>query len=471
MCYPNLCQHNGTCIITEDTSTCNCDGTGYTGDNCEVLLINAPDISALIINFPTNFTFFSQPNHNFELELVPDDKESLRIEPLSIMFSQISTEHEISMTAKKSGLYKLEYKVNNETLNYKPIPPASILVRDNSTNTSYCRERNITCGFIEPGCCPASEVQPNLELNCPSDDNELLLKSTCGWVSKPPIPLHSAGIIFSSIGGFDMPVAIAGARFLPQTTHIDLQGLTTFEFDHGCVACIGNRSCQHEILSVNVVQEFLKFDSLAFTYLYQSKGLIPRWLTLKVLPSDRSHDFRSYSVYLVYSDALNRVQECRGLTALTDGLYSILVYTGNLEVTLHEETRHYESNGLPVCFAINLCEGSSSPLYVSSLDDAQNVLHSFEFMRNLKSKGWGIAIKNLVMSNANVIPEPVTSELSYWNGIEYFSPNLQNLNMITTVEFTKPFVGNSSIKANWNFIGNVYWFHEDINKVSLMSMT
>ena len=143
---------------------------------------------------------------------------------------------------------------------------------------------------------------------------------------------HSAGVIFSSIDGFNMPVAIAGAQFFPQTTHIDLQGLTTFEFNHGCVACTGKRNCQIESLSVNFVQDFLKYDSLAFTYLYQSMQLIPSWLTLQVLPSDRIHDFRSYLVYLVYSDALNRVQECNGLNALTDGLYSILVYTGSLEV-------------------------------------------------------------------------------------------------------------------------------------------
>ena len=67
--------------------------------------------------------------------------------------------------------------------------------------------------------------------------------------------------------------------------------------------------------------------------------LIPSWLIMEVLPSDRIHDFCGYSVYLVYSDALNRVQVCSGLTALTDGLYSILVYTGNLEVMLNEETR------------------------------------------------------------------------------------------------------------------------------------
>ena len=471
LCFPNPCRHNGTCSMTEDTFTCDCDGTGYIGEICDVLLIITPDISGLRINSPMNLSLFARPDSitSFVLELVPDDETAIIIMPSSIMFSEILTQHNISITVKEPGFYTLEYKIANDSVNYQPIPPAAIVVvSENDTGISYCESRNITCGLIQPGCCSANETQLNLEFKCPSSDSELLLTSTCGWVIKGT--RHSAGIIFSSIDGFDMPVAIAGAQFFPQTTHIDLQGLNAFEFNHGCVACTGSTNCQVERLSVNVVEEFLENDSLAFTYLHQSMELIPSWLTMKVLPSGRIHDFRSYSVYLVYSDALNRVQECRGLTALTDGLYSILVYTGNLEVMLDEDARQYESNGSPICFAINLCEGSSSPFYASISDDAQNVLHSFEFMRNLESKGWDIAIKNLVMSmsDASIIPDPVISQLSYWNGIEHFSPNLQNLNMITTVEFTKSFLGNTSIEANWNFIGSVHWFHENFNEVGLL---
>ena len=323
--------------------------------------------------------------------------------------------------------------------------------------------------MIQPGCCSASETQLDLKFRCPS--SELFLSSTCGWVKKKGnIPLHSAGAIFSSSNEFNMPVAIAGGRFIPQTTHIDLQGLSRFEFDNGCSRCAyGN--CNIERFSVNFVQEFLKYDSLAFTYLHQSAGLIPRWFTLKVLPSERSHDFRSYAVYLVYSDALHRVQECNELYALTDGLYSILVYTGDLEIALDDETGQHKSNGIPICFAVNLCEGSTSPLYISISSDAQTVLDSFGFMRDLRSKHWDIVIKHLIISDENVIPEvtfELVSQLSYWNGIKHFSVNSQNPNMITKIEFTKLFL--NSIKASWKFFGHVNWFHKDFNEVCMFSV-
>ncbi|KAI6661894.1 Neurogenic locus Notch protein-like [Oopsacas minuta] len=35
-CTPNLCQNSGKCIEGNNTYTCDCSGTGYEGDNCEV---------------------------------------------------------------------------------------------------------------------------------------------------------------------------------------------------------------------------------------------------------------------------------------------------------------------------------------------------------------------------------------------------------------------------------------------------
>ena len=470
LCFPNPCEHNGSCSITEGTFVCNCDDTGHTGEKCDVLLlIGTSDISGLTANSPTTLSLSAQSDREFELMLIPDDMDNLVIEPSVLLFSEMQTQHNVSITATQPGLYTLVYEIPDDTLNYHPIPSVSILVTD-ETNTSYCEERNITCGLMQPGCCSANEAQLDLDFKCPSNDNELLLKSTCGWISEGnSIPLYSTGIIFSSIDGFDMPVAIAGARFFPQATEIYLDNVNRMQFSSGCTVCNGHENCETESLLVNTVQEFLTYDALAFTYLHQSMELIPRWLSLKVLQSDRSHDFRSYVVQLYYSNALNEVQGCK-LTSLTDGLYSVLVYTGNLEVMLGKDKTQYVSNESSICFATNLCEGSASPLHVDMSDVIQKVPDQFEFMRDLKSRGWDVIIKNLIISDTNSIPEPVadlTSQYSYWNGIEHFLPNLQNPNMITKVEFTKSFMGNTGIEAIWNFYGDVHWYHKDFNEVCM----
>ena len=118
LCYPNPCKHNGTCIETEEgTFACECDGVGYTGKTCEVLLIDVPEFSALAVNSPIEVPFSSYPDRDFVLYLEPDDRDSLKVRPKSMMFSQTHTHYNVTVRAKKPGRYILKYTVKDKTLN------------------------------------------------------------------------------------------------------------------------------------------------------------------------------------------------------------------------------------------------------------------------------------------------------------------------------------------------------------------
>ena len=484
VCFPNPCKHNGTCIeANANTHICNCEGTGYTGADCNVLLINTPEFSTLIVNSPMEFTVSSQPDRNFVLDLIPDDKNSIQIVPSSIIFSQESKNWNISMTAKQQGLFKLEYKVSDDDLNYQPIPPATILVVNNDNNTqNYFERHQVKAGLLQPGCCSADEMKLNLDFKCPSNNNDLSFKSTCGWITKGT--LHSAGIIFSNNDDFNMPIAIAGANF-PQHAnidqYIDLQPLNTYQFKYDCIGCnggsVGNlfksdQTCNHESISVNDIQTFLKYESLASTYLYRSMVLIPEWLRLKVLSSNRTtHDVHSYMVNLVHSNALQSLQQCNNLKAHTDGLHSVLVYTGPLEIKLNNKSKQLAPSDAPICFATNLCEGDSSPLYITASDKVQSVLGSFDFMDNLKRKEWIITINSVAISNSQInMKLDGIVPLSYWNGMTFSPLNQQKPNMVTNVNFSKEFLINNSANVELAFSGDAFWFYKHFNKVSLLAM-
>ena len=63
-----------------------------------------------------------------------------------------------------------------------------------------------------------------------------------------------------------------------------------------------------------------------------------------------------------------------------------------------------------------------SPLYITIPNNAQSVLESFQFMQDLKGKGWTTYISSLAISNSTIDVEP-HSKSSYWNGIQYFQPD------------------------------------------------
>ena len=469
-------MHNGVCyIIGEEGFACNCDGTGYTGETCNVLLIDAPDFSTLAVNSQTEFAVSAQPDRSFMLEMMPDDRRYIEVVPSRVRFSNAVTNWNISMSAKKPGLYKLQYMINDDTLNYKPLPPATVLVTDDddASEIDYFSKHNLSVGLLKPGCCQGGETKLGLNFKCPKSANDLLLNSTCGWITKGDV--HSAGVIFSSLNGFHMPVAIAGARFQMYGQYIDLQGLKAGEFEFGCIGCSGgsightftsNGNCETEKISVKNIQTFLRHESLASTYLYYAHALIPDWLSLEVLQSNRSHDINSYMVKLVYSDGLKLLQECNKLNAFSDGLYSVLVYSGLLNVQLGNDTLQ---NNYPVCFAVNLCEGPISPLYIAFPSKTQELLNSFAFMRDLESKGWDITIHSVAVSDVRF--KTLSDEVlmsKYWNGIQYISPSQKMTNLVTAVQFSKAFTmkKNTNIKSTLGFSGISHLFNNRFDRVS-----
>ena len=435
-------------------------------------MIDVPELPPLRVNSPpTRLTLSAKPDRNLVLNLIRDDIKSFHVVPLSVTFSQNSTSQNISISANKPGIYQLKFTVD-EDLDIEDIPPASVRVTDgNSSEPNYFIRNEVEHGLLVPGkCLHADDINKTgiarLDIKCPND-NDLFFNSTRKWSTKGTV--NSQGIIFSNNNGFLMPVAILGAKLskpMEGGPYIDLDSLNTFELTHGC-----NRqnsdTCEDRCLSVNDLNSILFYESLAFTYLHQSRALIPKWLRLKALSSNRTaHNMHSYMVNLVYNDGFEFLQDCNELTAITKGLHSILIYTGSLHIQLNNETRELNSSKVPVCFATNLCEGAKSPLYMTIPNDAQSELESLQFMQDLKRKGWTTYINSLAISDSTINVEPHSKSL-YWNGMQYFQPDQVTPNMVATVKFTKSFYVNDSFEVEWYFDGNVELVHKDFNEVCM----
>ena len=474
-CFPNPCKHNGVCVITEEISyICNCDSTGYTGEDCNVLIIDAPDFSAIAVDSPTEFSVSAQPDRSFILEMMPDSRKHVEVIPPTVMFSSSVTNWNVSITAKKSGMYKLEYRISDDTLNYYPIPPATILVSDDRLNQSnYFNKHKVKSGLLQQGCCQTSEEDIKTLLKCPQTDNKLAFISTCGWTSRK-VTFYSAGIIFSVYDGFSMPIAIAGANFKITRNFIGLRSLESKEFD--CSECSNNTGnvflstepCEIENITVTDVQHFLQYESLAYTYLHHAMSLIPGWLELTVLQSNRIHNINSYMTRVVYSDDLQAEGACNQLSALSDGIFSVLMYSGSLDIKLSTDVKQIQAN-IPICFATNLCKGTSSPFYITIPREIYPTVESFEFIRDLRNKGWILNISSVIMSNTPIktmSDEVLQSQI--WNGIRFTKPHQQATNLVVNVKFAKTFSTINNINCTFVFSGTTHWFNKKFNKVFLL---
>ena len=470
-CFPNPCKHNGVCIIAGEKSyICNCDNTGYTGKECNILLIDAPEFSAIALDSPTEFMVSAWPDRSFMLEMIPDSKKFVKVNPSSVTFSVAETSWNISILVKKPGMYKLEYRIGDGTLYYQPIPPATLLVSDGNSNQSdYFIKHKVENGLLQQGCCSASEEDIKLISKCPDTDNKITFTSTCGWTSKAN--LYSSGIIFSTHNGLNMPIAIAGAKLQITRNYINLQNLNSKDFNcNECSGSTGNtllptEPCDIEKLTVVDVQKFLDYESLAHTYLHHAMSLIPGWLELTAMQSNRIHNINSYMTQIVYPDDLKALEACNHLTALSDGVFSVLLYSGSLKIKLSKEVKQIQSNA-PICFATNLCKGSSSPFYMTIPEEIQSTIESFEFMSDLRSKGWIINISNVIISNSllKTMTDDVL-ESQIWNGINYTLPQQKATNLVADLQFIKNFYLMNRTNCTLTFSGTTHWLNEKLNKV------
>lgn len=420
-------------------------------------MINVPELPAMVVDSPIDISISAWPYKEFELKIRSD--RAMQIIPSSVMFSNAVTNWNISMMAKGQGLHKLDFIIDDDSLDYKPIPPVVIL----ATKKQGCSKRR--AAMLTPGCCQATEVELGLQLECPSRNGNVIFKSTCGWAANE-VPPYSGGVIFSSNNGFDIPIAITGAKFQSQEDFIELDGVN---FQDTCTTCntgITAGSCDTEYTKVKDVQCYLHFDSLAVTYLQKSMLLTPKWIEVKTMQANRDYNVNSYTVKLLYSDSFDMLEECRFMTLTSTGLYSVLIYTGSLQVEVDKQPRQIQFSTSPVCFAVNLCDGKDSPLYFTIPDHAQNILQSYYFMNDLKYKGYSMEIRSVAISKSEIksAVHQMTQQI-YWNGLDFVLSQQPTPQIIADMNFTKIIFSRSAV-IDLIFSGYVLMSHDNIDQVN-----
>lgn len=473
-CTPNPCQHNGRCSTNEDKSfTCNCTGTMYTGTQCNIGIINIPEYPHLDMSKPYTFTMTASPDKYLKILVFPDDRSSITVSPSQLEFNHSVHTNNFTVMSKKSGRFQLNYRLSGESaLDFMQLEASNIIVIDIETfeTNNYFTSRGLQYGLLQPGCCTA--LTSLLAYQCPLKSTVVKFNASCGWNLKG---LYSTGIVFSDNDDIGFPIAIGGIKF---DQNFELLNLNAFELTDACMSCSGNGlgkvndnnesslegECNVYKPSVNDMLSFLESESLAYTYFHYSHQLVPQWLRFNVTSTKRLYTSNSYKVTLVESSEIENLESCNFATAYSEGLYSVLIYSGALNFIINSEEIMYmpKSESESVCFAINLCEGKTSPLSISISSDVNQVMRSVGIY-NVSS--WNININSISISkNIISMKQPTWEKESFWNGVKYFGTNLQDFSMVLNVDMSY----SSWIKdigIYFSFTGKVYLLNDDIEMV------
>ena len=417
---------------------CDCAGTGYEGKKCEVGIITVPQYPTLIAeNPPKQLTISARPTSFITIEFISDDSD-IFFDPVSVTIRHPNTTANFTVGSTRPNLYMINYVITGMNSDEFPTPQAStVLVTSSNSNppNSYFTDRDLEIGLVKPGCCQLSRYATSYK--CPNGIQSILFDSTCNWAQQENI-LITPGIVFATtINGLTLPASISGTELHHSNRILSLNQLSTSGSNEPCIKCPSDMaadsipddaSCTTTFgPSINDINDFLNAESLAYSYFNYANSLYPSWLRLlPINGAHRSHDTNSYQVRLVDNTELEGIG-CEGLPVVEDGLYSVLQYSGELNVSIPTigayEVYTPSDDASPLCFAVNLCAGALSPFYVSIPVDAQPFFKTLPFVSNLMDKGWVIDTEALAVTvGNNYLPVNVINRFfhHYWNGITDF---------------------------------------------------
>ena len=409
-CLPNPCLHGAGCTEVETVGGgvpyCHCSGTGYRGDRCEVGVVSIPSLPLLTAR--ETHTFVVSANPDSDLTVTFESK--LRLMPNVLTFTPSVTKVTVNVTASAVGVYTVNAELSGTSAYSYDTPPDMTVVVQGTVPVVSVDE------ILSPGCCSNESESVH---SCLGTSATITFHSTCRhethkWEEKARI---LEGVSFTAAGGLSLPLSLrsvllqsSGARGISfqVSPYEDEGGASQCRSCGGQEECSGGWDCSCYDPTPSMAY-YLQRESLAKTYLQNIVPLLPSWLELAAVGSDRLHDDHSFSVELVDSVDLLQIPQCRGFFSTKDidfGTYSVLVYSGAFKMTVGADTiTHTPSGKGALCVAVNLCEGGTSPVYISL--PAGFGLGQFGALDTLSEAGWELEeVAGLVVT--------ATSPLEYY---------------------------------------------------------
>ena len=394
---------------------------------CQYGIIDLPQYPTLIAGDPPQqFSISAKPATSITIAFVVDD-ENLIFNPPSVSIYYPNTLANLTVSSTLLNLYTVNYVITGGSSDEFPTPqPSTVLVTPLSSAlpNSYFTDRGVAVGLLQPGCCQLQDTTPSYR--CLNGGQTPAFDATCNWRRDS---MHFVpGIMFTSLNGLSLPASISGTELESSNNIVSLNQLNTADSNVPCDGCMAEDGSICTITfkpTISDLNDFLNTESLAYSYFHYTNSLYPSWLELlPINGNSRTHDTNSYQVTLVDSNELNDINGCEDLPVVEPGLYSVLQYSGALNVSIPSIGSHDiytpTDDATPLCFAVNLCAGSTTPFYIGLPTEAQPFFASLPFIQYLMDHGWHTTTEGLAVAvgsgflDVNIIDR--LNGFRYYNG-------------------------------------------------------
>ena len=372
----------------------------------------------------------------------------IRIKPPQIIFDSNATSHNVTITGEIEVVTYISVALRGpDYRQYETPAKINVIVQPEGSFPEYAFNRDISVGILEPSCCRHRNW---LNYLCLVNDYTVEITSTCN--AENDASRVVTGISFVAGNGLDLPLSLdtvvvsdsyhieRGATSNPTCSMcIELPSTSSFSTPQCSSSNSGNKTCYCYKLSAADTLQMLANEGLAKTYFNRLSPLIPNWLAVTTLPSERVHYQDSYHTSLITVDDLADKQFCPHFikNRMGQGIHSLLTYRGDLELDISQATaRVHNANG-QFCVAVDMCEGSNSPVHISLPEGLR--LEDDPFFQQWRDHGWQPSFEGMALSLRTPLPV-----------VERYRNNLWNGKSDTTVHLDPPLISlNGILSGHW----------------------
>ena len=444
-CSPNPCKNGGLCIAEEGAFSCACNGTGYDGPTCGKPVVYLEYIPPITdgTDIPVTISTMDKREEDSIIRVTAKGSQGFnRLKKINFHRNDIRDEIKVP---GRVGIVTVS--LSNENFKYEP-KQRIVFVSEGNPNTSYFQQLNLPSGQLKPSCC-TPDID-NLEIKCPAGTQSVSLKSTCKWTTTDVGVTRSPGFVFGEGSSVALPTSISGLRYRSKGTLDYINNIIIRKRDcRTCAACKNDSDGQcycYNNFTLADTQDLLHARALAFTYIGEIQKLLPSWLQMSVnleLASKISPltDYDSFAPITNQTESASSIAGCSALTDLSGSIYSVLRHDKTLSITIDGTQYDYRENSDnvnpvdPMCFAVDLCDGLSSPVHMQISQQVNDILVS-QYLRDFTSRQWNIRLNTASVFRSEVEHE---NNVEFWNGVELITPSTikmdLSVNLDTRVEF------------------------------------
>uniref|UniRef100_A0A1X7VJK4 Uncharacterized protein n=1 Tax=Amphimedon queenslandica TaxID=400682 RepID=A0A1X7VJK4_AMPQE len=459
VCDPNPCGP-GVCSVSDGSIQCNCQGTGRTGERCQLGYIAIESVPVLTNGSYETVSVSSELSVQTMITITSSDNSSLSVDSPTISFLKRVS---YTVQAKKPGIFKVSYTVMPGSPYLKPDDSIYMITANERTvrdESDYFTTQGLQRGHLGIGCC-----RKTLDLSKYQCSSNLTLHSYCQWGDDASV---TAGVVHISTSSLYLPLSVAGLELNPSPF-----SLGTHYSAKQCNTCneASNWQCQKLdpslVFSVRTIEEILQYRSLAESFLTSVKSFLPSWLRVDIhsrtpASSYSAHDFMA---------SIGTASEVKGITGCgsfdlpnTPSLLYALRTTSRLLVMIDSyPTFLYPLASNPFCILIDMCSSIAPTLHSvipPQLVSGQTTTGSANVLSLLLSGNARADFKSIsLQENGIVFSAKLHKPLrQYWNGSQYFSPSLPLVYQYqVNVDYQRIFTGGANLKVDLNFKGSAYY--------------